>query len=133
MQANWVKKAEKKHKPELHDTEIDLGEGLILRFDSTYTLDTWNVWLKERPIGQVFVDTTVHPPAVSSISINSELRGQGIGPEIIQALAKYYGSITSDRTGNTSSSAHSMWKKVPDVQQIDSPEEQNRKIWLKRG
>ncbi len=109
-----------------NDTITVAGMPLV-RVHQCAECDTWELF--DKPMneggGEVGHIALYHYPEwtfPSIANINMRVRGQGLGRQAVVALAQFYGGLTSDPQRNTNENAKKMWRAIPGVKEIPSPE-----------
>lgn len=108
---------------------LNLGDGYWLSYAKhpvEAESNTWSVLSDEDKLfnmGEITVDfyKDLPFPSINSIRLNDKHQGKGLGRHIIQALAKFYGGLTSDPQRNTNDNAIRMWRGIPGVEEVPSP------------
>src|SRR5208282_1443914 len=109
---------------------IDLGDGFTLSY-KTHPMEREygdsNTWVVTNPaynykVGEVLLHfyKDVPYPSIGTISFHQDHQRTGLGRKCIQALAKYYGGLTSDPQRNTNDRAKGMWRGIPGVEEVPS-------------
>ncbi len=111
-------------------TLLDLGGGYWLSYaqhpKESGESNTWTILNdtdKLFAVGEVTLDfyPDLPAPSIRAIRLNDKHQQQGLGPKIVQTLAKFYGGLTSDPQRNTNDYAKKMWRKIPGVVEVPSP------------
>jgi hypothetical protein len=107
---------------------LDIGDGYWLSYAKHPVETESNNWTvlhdadKLFVIGEVTIDfyPDIEYPSIRNIRLNDKHQGFGMGRRIVQALAKFYGGLTSDPQRNTNDNAVRMWKGIPGVEEVPS-------------
>lgn len=99
----------------------------LVRVHTCPECDTWELFDKPAneggdKLGEVALTHSKDFPYPSINAINVDgARGQGLGRQIVVALASFYGGLTSDPQRNTNPLAKNMWRSIPGVEEVVAP------------
>lgn len=116
-----------------NDTLSVAGKPLV-RVHQCAECDTWELFDKPmneggKQLGEIslYHYSEFPYPSINAINVD-KIRGQGMGRQIVIALAKFYGGLTSDPQRNTNELAKKMWRAIPGAQEVVSPDQHQHRL-----